>query len=451
MLDLQKNFTVIYRLPYILLFCFYALFAEAAYSQNNGLTRGYPFIQNFTNKDFPADNINWSATQDEIGNMYFANKYGILKYDGNFWTCVYTQSEVLSICYDTLTKRIFVGCVEDFGYLDINFAGKNKFVSLSNLLGKNEKIGMVWDCIATSEGIYFLSEKKLVLLKNNALSVWNSKSSFQYIFHVGKHLFLSEIGIGLFLMQNDSLNFVKGSEIFKESRVVFIDLWMKNSNKLMIATREKGLFNSTLLFDEKGKPELNSQIANKSTEQLFKSTSLYSGIKLSDNNYAYCTLTGGVIITDPMGNLVAKYTSQNGLGCDIINDIFEDKSGHLWLSTENGISLIMWSLPIFSFNNFGNISGIVESMEYLKGRLFVATSAGIYVLNGKTNQFEKFDFPTIQVWQMLKIEDEEALLAATSNGIYKIFPNGYQLLSSADLGAFNISKSKKHKNLYHLG
>ena len=452
MLDLQKNFTVIYRLPYILLFCFYALFAGAAYSQNNGLTRGYPFIQNFTNKDFPAaDNINWSATQDEIGNMYFANKYGVLKYDGNNWSLLNTRSEVLSICYDTLTHRIFVGCIEDFGYLDIDFAGKNKFVSLSNLLGKNEKIGMVWDCIATSEGIYFLSEKKLVLFKNKALSVWNSKNGFQYIFHVGKHLFLSEIGIGLFLMQNDSLNFVKGSEIFKESRVVFIDLWMKNPNELIIATREKGLFNSTLLFDEKGKPELNSKSANKSTEQLFKSTSLYSGIKLSDNNYAYCTLTGGVIITDPMGNLVAKYTSQNGLGCDIINDIFEDKSGHLWLSTENGISLIMWSLPIFSFNNFGNISGIVESMEYLKGRLFVATSAGIYVLNGKTNQFEKFDFPTIQVWHMLKIEDEESLLAATSNGIYKIFPNGYQLLSSADLGAFNISKSKKHKNLYHLG
>ena len=383
--------------------------------------------------------------------MYFANKYGILKYDGNSWTCVYTPSEVLSICYDTLTKRIFLGCIEDFGYLDIDAKGKSKFVSLSHLLIKNEKIGMVWDCISTHDGIYFLAEKKLVLFKSNKVIIWNARNDFQYIFHVGNRLFVSEVGIGLFLIQNDSLNFVKGSEIFAESRVVFIDFLHNNPNQLLIATREKGLFRSTLTFDKTSRPELNSWLVNKSTEELFQSTSLYSGIKLKDQNYAFCTVTGGLIITDSNGNLKAQYTIKNGLSSENLNDVFEDKLGNLWLCTENGISLIMWSLPVFTYKNSGNISGIVESMEYLQGRLFVATSAGIYVLNNKTNQFEKFNFPTTQVWQIVKIEGEEALFATTPNGIYKIYPNGYQLLSNTDLKAFAICKSKKYKNLYYLG
>jgi hypothetical protein len=310
---------------------------------------------------------------------------------------------------------------------------------------------MVWDCISTHDGIYFLAEKKLVLFKSNKVIIWNARNDFQYIFHVGNRLFVSEVGIGLFLIQNDSLNFVKGSEIFAESRVVFIDILQNNPNQFLIATREKGLFRSTLTFDNTSRPELNSWLVNKSTEELFKSTSLYSGIKLKDQNYAFCTLTGGLIIIDSNGLLKSQYTSQNGLNSDILNDIFEDKLGNLWLCTENGISLIMWSLPVFTYNNSGNISGIVESMEYLQGRFFVATSAGIYVLNNKTNQFEKFNFPTTQVWQIAKIEGEEALFATTPNGIYKIYPNGYQLLSNTDLKAFAICKSKKYKNHYYLG
>jgi serine phosphatase RsbU (regulator of sigma subunit) len=383
--------------------------------------------------------------------MYFANNKGILKYDGSNWSIIYTSSEVTSICYDSTEAKIFVGCVEDFGFLQLNDEGKYRFVSLSDRILIKGKIGTVWDCISTDEGIYFLSDNKLIRYHEGKLSFWDPKNSFKYIFHVGKKLLISELGIGLFLVNNDSLHFIKGSEIFAESRVVFIDILQNNPNQLLIATREKGLFRSTLTFDNTSRPELNSWLVNKSTEELFKSTSLYSGIKLKDQNYAFCTVTGGLIITDYKGNLKAQYTIKNGLSSENLNDVFEDRLGNLWLCTENGISLIMWSLPVFTYNNSGNISGIVESMEYLQGRLFVATSAGIYVLNIKTNQFEKFNFPTTQVWQIVKIEGEEALFATTPNGIYKIFPNGYQLLSNTDLKAFAICKSKKYKNLYYLG
>ena len=126
--------------------------------QQRGTNYGYPLIHNYTSKEYiVAENVNWAATQDELGNMYFANNHGILKFDGNYWTLISTNTQAISICYDSISKTVFVGCVEDFGFLKVLNNGKLSFVSLTNKLKKNEKIGMVWDCFSSPQGIFFIS------------------------------------------------------------------------------------------------------------------------------------------------------------------------------------------------------------------------------------------------------------------------------------------------------
>lgn len=418
--------------------------------KGQGLNYGYPLIQNFTSKQFQVGNINWCSTQDEVGNMFFANKNGVLKYDGNHWSSIETLKEAISISYDSITKTVYVGCVNDFGYIKIDNSGKSVYISLSERLKQKDNVGMVWDCFSTSRGVFFLTENHLFRYHKGLFKTWNSQSNFHAAFSAGDKIFVREKGIGLFCLDGDFMSFIEGSELFAEVRVSFIDVDKSNPNEFILASREKGLYKFEL---QKNKSNYSIKLAliNKSLADLFNKNIIYNGKRLSDNNLAFSTLLGGLIIIDTQGNLKAQLNTKNGLNCDLVNHVFEDKQGNLWLSTENGISLVMYNLPTYNFQNSGNISGTIESIAKLGNKIYVATSTGIYNFNQHINQFEKSDFPSIQVWQLTKAEHEEALLATTTNGIYKITSSGYKLLSDAIEKTFTIHKSRKHANIYYLG
>ena len=128
-------------------------------SQGIGLNYGHPLIQNFTSKEFTLENLTWAATQDQFGNIYTVNGAGLLKYDGNKWT-ILAHIPGISIFFDSISKTVFVGSINNFGYIHINNQGVSKYVSLSDKLKQNKDIGYVWDCFATVDGIFFLTENK---------------------------------------------------------------------------------------------------------------------------------------------------------------------------------------------------------------------------------------------------------------------------------------------------
>src|SRR5678810_194009 len=78
-----KAFSWLYLCNYILIACFSLLFSITTLAQND--PKGLPFITNYRYQDYNADGVNWWATEDEKGVMYFANSKGILIYDGQHW------------------------------------------------------------------------------------------------------------------------------------------------------------------------------------------------------------------------------------------------------------------------------------------------------------------------------------------------------------------------------
>jgi serine phosphatase RsbU (regulator of sigma subunit)/ligand-binding sensor domain-containing protein len=426
-------------------------YAYHVLGQNKPVNYGYALVQNYTSKNYPAENINLAATQDEIGNMYFANLAGVLKFDGNYWTLIPTAKEAISVCYDSLTKTVYVGCVEDFGYIKIESSGRLTYQSLISKIAKKEKIGSVWDCIATQEGIYFNAQSILVRYKDGQCKFWESKSDFHSIFYAGGKLFIKETGVGLLCLMKDNLQLIKGSAFFSDKTTVYIGKIKSKPNDFILASRDHGLFTFNFqIADSAFITEIKPLNVNSSN--FFKEIALYKGVKLKENFIAFGTKLGGLIIIDEQGNLLNQLNSKNGLNCDFINNVFEDYQGNLWLSTDNGISLVMHSLPITNFMNIGNVDGIVESFAKINNIIFIGTSAGIFKFNTTINQFQKINFPPIQVWQLSKIEHENALFAATSKGIYKIDANGNSSLASNEIEVvFSITPSKLNKNIYYVG
>lgn len=434
-------------LKYILLFAVYFFTGRLLLAQENGINYGYPLIQNFDDKDYPAENVNWFSTQDGLGNMFFANNFGVLEFNGNKWEAIGTKSEAVSIWYDAFSKTIYVGCVDDFGYLKLEDNGKYIFVSLSEKLNLKEKIGNVWDCFSTSEGVYFLVEKKLIRYKNGKFKIWESQSTFHTAFKIGEKIFIRETGTGILCLENDLLTFVKGSEIFAEIRVDFMGKFSNKANEYVLYSREKGLFKFSL---SKSNPDysINLRDFDGDISKLLDQSVVYRGLILKNNDIAFSTLVGGVIVINQDGKLVNHLNTKNGLNCDIINHTFEDNQGNLWLSTENGISLIMNALPTYNYNKLQNINGIAVSSLRFNNKIYVATSTGVYVHNTLNNIFDKVDLPTTQVWHLAVAENESAILASTARGIYEITKNTTKMLSADYGNIFLIYKSKKSSNLY---
>ncbi len=438
---------MIKALKYILFCLCLCNIIQPAMSQGIVLNYGHPLIQNFTSKEFTLENTTWSSTQDQFGNIYTVNGAGVLKYDGNKWT-ILARVPGISCFFDSISKTVFIGSINNFGYIHINDAGVSSYVSLSDKLSQNKDIGYVWDCFSTADGIFFLTENKLYRYKNGTFKTWNSQNKFHTAFAVGNKVFIREIGVGLLCIVKDKLSYVEGSEIFAEKRVDFIGKDLAKKNEYTLYSSELGLFKFQI---QKTEPRLSISLVsiNKETSGILNENVVYRGVVLRNNQIAFSTLVGGLIITDQNGNLIYQLSKQNGLNCNVINHTFEDNQGNLWLSTENGISLAMYSLPTYMFSKFGNISGNVVSATTFNNTVYVASSTGIYVFNVEKNQFEKINFPTIQVWYLTAIDNGNTLLACTAKGIYEISKQGSKLLCAEYENTFTVYKSQFRSNLYY--
>ena len=101
-------------------------YSGAAFSQT-----GNPFIANFKLPE-GVDNQNWAIVQDNSGVMFFANRKGILAFDGLEWDFVNRRDIPYYLIYEPVTERIFAGCYGSYGYLEKNNFGNLDYHVISS-------------------------------------------------------------------------------------------------------------------------------------------------------------------------------------------------------------------------------------------------------------------------------------------------------------------------------
>ena len=110
------------------IFLFFLFASTLGFAQTNNY--GFPYIKNYTPKDYIGSNQNWSIVQDKSGIIYFGNSPSIIALHGNSikWIPSLNSSVVRSMDIDTINNIIYVGVQDDFGYLSVNKKGKHEFV-----------------------------------------------------------------------------------------------------------------------------------------------------------------------------------------------------------------------------------------------------------------------------------------------------------------------------------
>ncbi|MFC2152452.1 ATP-binding protein [Bacteroidota bacterium] len=415
------------------------------FSQKNNEI-GNPFITNYSPKDYKGSGQNWTIIQDSRGVLYFGNgDHGIMQYDGQRFqfTSIPNNSTIRSLAIDK-NDKIYVGAVNEIGYLKSNNVGKHEYISyLDRISEKDKNFADVWATFHSNKGVYFYTDNVIFLIDDDEVKTWYpKKSSFFLAFFADNTLFVHEIGYGLMqINKNDELELLPQGDMFKNDRIYSIVDF--DTNHLLICSRSKGL----ILFDKKSEyKKFNTKI-----DKLLSESLIYTCKVLPNDQFVIGTLMKGAFIFDKKGNLIQQFNKSSGLITDAIYYIHFDGNSNLWFALSNGIARIEYNLPISIFNELNGISGSVLSIKRHKGILYVSTFTGVYYL--ENNQFRKIPEVNRQSWKLAEYpisNVDSILLLGTNQGIFEIDNKHAKLILELKNACLEICISKIHKNRIYI-
>ena len=128
----------------------------------------------------------------------------------------------------------------------------------------------------------------------------------------------------------------------------------------------------------------------------------------------------GIVVTDTVGRQLYTITEKEGLLNNNVSWVAYDGHGVLWGASENGLFSIGIPSAFTHFSEYEGLKGDVISLEEYQGKIYAGTMTGLYRLEGRT--FQQVGDISHACWAQTK--SINGLLAATSNGIYGVFPDG---------------------------
>ena len=458
----MKSFAIYFLLLFPnLIFCL-AQQNEVRDSPSEELITGLPIIRNYLPAEYNATPQNWSVIKDNRGVMYFANTGGVLEYDGREWRLINIKNEVARTLAIDKNGIIYVGGVDEFGYLLPDAAGLLKYKSLVSLLpAQDREFGDIWSIWVSERGIFFQSTSHLFLIKNPAaalqnhipadLKTWTPKTIFSPAFLVNGKYYIPENGIGLMILNGDSLTLAPGGGAF--ARETIYDMLSYSSsgkpdpaeNKILIGTSGSGFY----IYDGKSFGTFNTG----ADEYILKNKLYFRGGILSNNTYVFGTQTGGLIVINNKGRLLQVINKKNGLSDNTVWSVYPDESGVLWLGLNNGVAKIIYPSPLTLIDSRFGIDGIIFSVNEHKGSLYLSTPNGFYHSSNNSGNtaslFKLVDGINSESWELLDLGSYQ--LGATTHGVYKIQDNKTSSIKTSWRFAYSFCRSKVNPDIIYVG
>lgn len=132
------------------------------------------FIVNFDKSLYGRGAQTWQIAPYNDKWVYFANKNGMLQFDGNVWSVLPLNnlSDVRSVLPSATQKRIYVGGINEFGYYEPETDGALGYHCMSDTLdGSFRYLGNVWGIHEGDNIVYFQGDSRVVKCINGKYSV----------------------------------------------------------------------------------------------------------------------------------------------------------------------------------------------------------------------------------------------------------------------------------------
>ncbi len=328
---------------------------------------GNYFLSHYAPPDKKLDPICYALVQDARGIMYFANRSGVLEFDGKSWRLATTEYPIYTLA-TTPDGQVFAGGLAGFGKLDFS-KGELAFGTLS---GIDADAKGITSSIADENFVYWLTKSIVFSLERKTqkvqkISLPEKTNAFKKLFAVGTKTFVTTENGTLYQLQGNAL---KPSQFNAD----FGDLVFAHTlnGKTLIGTSLPSVY---VVAGNEIQPVQIKEF------EFLQANTLVGGTWVTDNLIALGTLRGGVIFVDPTTGETREITNYyTGLPDNEVFSLFGDGQQGVWVAHEYGITRISPTLPFRTFTHYPGLSGNVLSAYSYNGALYVGTSLGLFKL-----------------------------------------------------------------------
>jgi serine phosphatase RsbU (regulator of sigma subunit) len=332
---------------------------------------GAPLLTHFREKSDIEDQ-SWAITQDDNKIMLFANRKGILSFDGEEWSQNRFRITPFAMSRNPVNNKVYIGGENDYGYIERDHKGTYRFISLCN---DTADLGIIDRIIFSDSLVCFFGERTISCLSMSTGKLKNRFYSkpgmaFTGMFNAGTRTFINVAGRGLFRVESDTLFPIVTGYLTEKTEILFSLPYSADKVLLGMSNGRLELFDGIKYYDYKILDE--GYILN---------NVLSEGTIIGDSLYAFSTIGGGAVVAERKnGKVRTIINNQKGLPDDEIFAMGTDESGGLWLSHPLGLTRADLNLPVGNFSIYPGLKGnLAASLKY-NNELYVATSEGVFYL-----------------------------------------------------------------------
>lgn len=400
---------------------------------------GNPFITNFPPSDYHSDQYvsgpkNWCTLQSSSGVIFVANQNAILAYNGKQWTVVAgTSGKLFFKMAEGHDGRIYTGGTADLGWIGADSLGGFQYNSmLGKVPAQARDFGRIFNVITEENGnVIFLSSAWLFSWNGQSVKTWKSKNGFQKLFSVGKKTYVQSQNDGLWLIQNNKMEKVPGSDAMNALVIKGIH-FKENSaaDTLLLFTNKQGVF----LF--------GNQQLQKNTAAL-DSFIIWNTLELPDGKIALASENNGLCVYDKLKNNLETIDEKKGLFFNSLIYLSSDAEGGIWCSSYMGLNRIDYPSPLYRITAPAQSKIMTLAMYDYKQQLFLGTISGCRVMDPSNSNASMLQLPAMsdQVRAFAPFQDG-LLIGSSGNGIYWRKEESQTKVSSYKATALLVSKKQ---------
>ena len=410
----------------------------AAAGDARDFERGFPLIEIHQQEETVTGMQIFSLTQDRSGLLYFGGLAGVASYDGAWWRTVTlpNDSAVLAVASGKGPETA-VGGIDELGWVSAAPNGALVYHSLiPQLPPELRSTGDVRSICTTTDGFIFAAERALIAWNGGAprvLADWRqSPARAARCFRAGATTYIT-LGEGL--------TRVAGTKLVQagfDGKTIDLVLPLDNG-RVLVAVRDEGLFASDGTNVTPFAAEVSSWLQRKLVT---------TGCRLLDGRIVIGTRQDGIVILDADGTLEQRLDAAAGLPTDVLTTAITDREGSLWLGYHGPFVRVDLATPMSIIDERRGMRGTTNSVERHLGRLYTATSHGLFVTepasaaSDPAHAFRRVDGLPAPVWYVHSLDD--ALLLGTAEGAFVLLEDGTsrRIEKTAGLVTYSLLRSR---------
>lgn len=337
---------------------------------------GLPLVETFGVRDYEEHNQNWTAVQDAAGVLYVGNKDVVLAYDGQAWRSIPTGGLFIRGLGVDASDRVWLGGVNEFGYLEADGYGGRRYVSLREHLplGDAEPVE-IFQLLSTSHGIYLVCHDQVLRWHDGAMTTLLQASTLGWT--EGDEFLAHAAGLPLRAFDGRRWRvLLEDGDVLQQT--ISFTLLRPDGSRLLFTLRD-------------GVHHLNEGRVTPwptDTDGLFREALISRGMTLRDGTIALVLRQRGVAMLSPHGELRHFLDASNdSLPVARSLGVYEDRDGSLWVLQNSGLVRVAWSHGITYFDRRRGIgTDTVKALARHDGKLYAGTGSRLLVLQPQSAQ-----------------------------------------------------------------